>query len=325
MNDPAMIPQPTLRRQRARMFTGLAFISPNLTLFLIFTLIPALFTLGLAFFKWDPFVAPQFVGFTNFNMLVADTNFWYYLGNTLVFMLGLPLSLAGSLFLAVLLSQKLRGVIAYRTLFYLPTITNGVALFLLWKVMFNKEAGLINTLALPVLQLFGVTDADGQLLTASGMPDWLQDPLTVAGHPIYLAKPALIMMGVWTSIGGGNMILYLAALAGVHPELYEAAEIDGASRWRRFWDITWPMIAPTTFFIVVMGVIGGLQGGFEIAYMMTGGGPEQSTTTIGFYIYTKAFVDYEFGHAAAMSFVLFAIVMIVTLLNWRFGSQAKDY
>jgi multiple sugar transport system permease protein len=307
------------------MLTGLAFISPNLALFLVFTLAPALFTLALAFFKWDPFVAPQFVGFTNFNLLFADTHFWYYLGNTLVFMLGLPLSLAGSLLLAVLLTQRLRGLIAYRTVFYLPTITNGVALFLLWKVMFNKEAGLINTLALPVLQLLGATGADGQPLTASGMPDWLQDPVMAWGHPIYLAKPALIMMGVWTSIGGGNLILYLAALAGVHPELYEAAEIDGASRWRRFWDITWPMIAPTTFFIVVMGVIGGLQGGFEIAYMMTGGGPEQSTTTIGFYIFTKAFVDYEFGHAAAMSFVLFAIVMVVTLLNWRFGSQAKDY
>jgi multiple sugar transport system permease protein len=317
--------EPVRRRQWPKVLAGLAFISPNLSLFLVFTLAPALFTLALAFFKWDPFTSPRFVGFANFNQLFADTSFWYYLGNTLVFMLGLPLSMAGSLFLAVLMSQKLRGVIGYRTVFYLPTITNGVALFLLWRVMYNKEAGLINGAILPLLQALGVHGPDGGLLTARSMPDWLQDSWTVFGHPIYLAKPAIILMGVWASIGGGNMILYIAALAGVPPELYEAADMDGASRWRRFWDITWPMIAPTTFFIVVMGTIGGLQGGFEIAYLMTQGGPEQSTTTVGYYIFSKAFVDYEFGYAAAISFVLFAFIMLVTMVNWRFGSKAGDY
>ncbi len=310
---------------RRRLFAGLAFVSPNLALFLVFSLVPVVFTLGLAFFRWDPFTTPQFVGFDNFNQLFVDRGFWYFLGNTLVFMLGLPLSLAGSLLLAVLLSQKLRGTIAYRTAFYLPTITNGVALFLLWKVMFNKEAGLVNALVLPLLQLVGVHGTDGLTITSAGMPDWLRDSWTCFGQPVFLAKPVLIAMGMWAAIGGGNMILYLAALTAVPPELNEAAAIDGAGPWRRFRDVTWPMLAPTTFFIVVMGVIGGLQGGFEVAYLMTGGGPEQSTTTIGYHIFSKAFLDYEFGYAAALSAVLFALILAVTALGWRSGSRAGDW
>ena len=309
---------------RRRLLAGLAFVSPNLALFLVFTLVPVAFTLGIAFFRWDPFTTTRFIGFDNFNQLFADPGFWYFLGNTLVFMLGLPLSLAGSLLLAVLLTQKLRGTVFYRTAFYLPTITNGVALFLLWKVMFNKEAGLVNALVLPLLQAVGVQGTDGLPITTAGMPDWLRDAWTVFGQPVFLAKPALIAMGVWAAIGGGNMILYLAALTGVPPELHEAAAIDGAGPWRRFRDVTWPMLAPTTFFIVVMGVIGGLQGGFEVAFLMTGGGPEQSTTTIGYHIFAKAFLDYEFGYAAALSFVLFALILAVTALGWRSGSRAGD-
>jgi len=330
------------RRLRAGL-SGLAFIAPNLTIFMVFTLIPVVFSLGLSFFRWDPFGSPTFVGFENFNRLLADRQFWYYMLNTLVFMIGLPLSIAGALCLALLMSQKLRGVVFFRTVFYLPTITNGVALFLLWKVMFNKEGGLINGMILPVLQFFGVT-RDGHLISANDMPDWLQTPMAVpqwivsSGHAIlpqdwwflvptevFVAKPALIMMGVWTGIGGGTMLLYLAALSGVPTDLYEAAEIDGASKWRRFWDITWPMIAPTTFFIVVMGVIGGLQGGFEMAYLMTSGGPDESTTTVGYYIFVKAFQDFEFGYAAAISFVLFAIIGSVTWMNWRLGNKAGGY
>ncbi len=328
MDDPGLIARHAANhgaKRRRALFTGASFIAPNLALFLVFTLGPTLFTLGLAFFRWDPFISPTFVGFENFNRMFADTRFWYYLFNTAVFMLGLPLTIAGALFLAVVLSQKLRGAIAYRTVFYLPTLTSGVALFLLWKVMYNKEGGLINALILPVLHLFGVSGVDGAPIAMSEMPDWLNQSWSIFGLQCYLAKPALIAMGVWAGIGGGTMILYLAALAGVSPELYEAAEIDGASRWRRFWDITWPLIAPTTFFIIVMGMIGGLQGGFEMAFLMTSGGPDESTTTIGYFIFNKGFGEFEFGYAAAVSFVLFALVATITAVNWRFGSKAGDY
>ena len=369
----------SVSKRRAQFWKSLAFIAPNLATFGVFTLIPVIFGLGLAFFRWDPFSPAEFVGFDNFNRMLVDGDFWYYLSNTLVFMIGLPLSMAGSLFLALVLSQNIRGVLFHRTIVYLPSVTSGVALFLLWKIMYNKEAGLINTVLLPVIRFFQFGTPEDQLLTIKDMPDWLQDAWTVPmlavaiitaaigmwvcyalrerlgratvpamvgslvgglliaifGTSVYqyfygddqffLSKSALIAMGFWASIGGGNMILYLAAIMGVPPELYEAARIDGASRWRQFVDITWPMIAPTTFFIFVMGTIGGLQGGFEMAFMMTGGGPEDSTTTIGYQIFTKAFFDYQFGYAAAISFVLFIIIMAITLINWRFGSQAKGY
>ena len=308
-----------MREDRRTLLTALAFISPNALIFALFTLIPVAATFVMAFFRWDPFTAPQFVGFANFNDALSSRQFWYYFGNTLVFMLGLPLSMAGSLMLASALHQKLRGRIAYRVLFYLPTITGGAALFLLWKTMFNKESGLINTLLLPVLQIFDPS------LTMAGMPDWLKDSASLFGIQVAWAKPALIMMGVWASIGGGAMLLYLAALSGVPPELYEAAEIDGAGRWQRFWNITWPMVAPTTFFIFVTGVIGGLQGGAEMAILMTAGGPDGATTTIGYEIFKRAFLQNEFGYAAAVSVILFALIAVVTAVNWRFGSRAGGW
>lgn len=362
----------------AQIAKALAFILPNLTIFTVFTLGPVLFTLGLAFFRWDPFTGATFVGFGNFNEIFASKDFWFYLLNTVVFMIGLPLSIIGSLSLASILSIKMRGVLMWRTVYYLPSITNGVALFLLWKVMYNKEAGLVNSVLLPIVNAFrglGFYDPLGM----DAMPDWLQDAWPFPFHlstvvvalvvallfwsfrrlprpawhfsgivgailivawggwfddlytwlggtdTFYLAKPALIFMTVWTYIGGANMILYLAALAGVPTELYEAAEIDGASRWQQFRDITWPMVAPTTFFIFIMGMIAGLQGGFEMAYLMTEGGPEGSTTTIGYHIFTKAFFEFRFGYAAAASFLLFLLIMAVTLVNWKFGSEAKGY
>lgn len=389
-------------RQRLDLIRALGFLAPNLTGFLLFTSLPVFFSLGLSFFQWDTFSAPRFVGFDNFARLLGDPKLWFYLYNTLFLMLGLPLSIAGSLFLAVVLSQKLRGIVFYRTLFYLPTVTNGVALFLLWKWLYNPKYGLINSLLLPLLtwphlslvvrlvllaglggwawhhlqraregwrhqerrELVLHGSALGVLLgaglawigagvafggsagswltgefsvlagldTIDDLPNWLSSSVDLgflswlgAENAAYWAKTAIIFMGVWASVGGGNMILYLAALANVPEELYEASDIDGASRWQQFWHITWPMIAPTTFFIVVMGVIAGLQGGFEIAYLMTSGGPGKdgdNTVTLGYYIYRAAFENLEFGYAAAVSWFMFVIIFGLTLLNWRFGKGA---
>ena len=148
-------------------------------------------------------------------------------------------------------------------------------------------------------------------------PGWLQDVLW--------AKPALIIMGIWGSMGGTNMILYLAALQNIPPELYEAAEIDGAGAWSRFWRITWPMVSPTTFFLTIMGIIGGFQGGFNQAHVMTGGGPAGSTTTISYYIYQNAYVWFRMGYAASLAWVLFLIVFALTMANWRFGQKRVHY
>ncbi len=388
-------------REKRALIWSLAFLGPNLTGFLIFTSLPVLFSFGLAFFQWDTFSPAEFIGFDNFIRLLSEPKLWFYFYNTLFLMLGMPLSIGGSLFLAVVLSQKLRGIIIYRTVFYLPTVTNGVALFLLWKWLYNPKYGLINTVLLPIiswpyfstlsrilmialtglvlrglirkvrsefpsnggetrslvisslllcttssLTLYWIASGlshygdpiawiSGRFTILSGLtsiddlPNWLSSSVDLGwlsalglDQAAYWAKTAIILMGVWASMGGGNMILYLAALANVPEELYEASDIDGASKWQQFWNITWPMIAPTTFFICVMSIIGGLQGGFEIAYLMTNGGPGKdgdNTVTLGYYIYRSAFENLEFGYAAAVAWFMFVIIFAITLLNWRFG------
>jgi multiple sugar transport system permease protein len=310
--------------QKQNVLRALGFLAPNLTGFLVFTSLPVVFSFLLAFFRWDMFSTPTFVGFDNFIRLLKDPKLWTYLYNTVFFMMGMPLSIAGSLFLALILSQKIRGLVAYRTIFYLPTVTNGIALYLLWKWLYNPKYGLINSILLPIMTRLplGIESIDD-------LPDWLHSSVQIdflewfGLDPIsYWAKPAIIVMGIWASIGGGNMILYLAALANVPDELYEAADIDGTTRWQRFRHITWPMIGPTTFFIVVMSIIGGLQGGFEVAYLMTLGGPGKdadNTVTLGYYIYRAAFENLEFGYAAAIAWCMFLIIFGITIINWRFG------
>ena len=288
---------------------ALLFLAPNFLGFLAFMALPIIFSLVMAFTNWQMTanMPLQWVGFENFKDLLTDPRFWKFFSNTIYLMLGIPVGIAGSLFLAIILSAKLRGVVAFRTMFYLPTITSGVALFILWKAIFNPEFGPLNT---ALDGLFGLLGLD---ITP---PDWL---LSIAW-----AKPAIMIMGVWSAIGGTNMLLYLAGISNIPPELYEAAQIDGAGRWSMFRHVTWPQLAPTTFFIVVMSAIGGLQGGFEQARVMTGGGPAESTITLGYYIYIKGFEEYQLGYASTIAWVMFVLIFVMTLINWKFGKSAFD-
>jgi len=163
-------------------------------------------------------------------------------------------------------------------------------------------------------------------------PAWLSSTRNLLGLPVERvgmvlaqfglgARDAIIIMGIWVAIGGGNMLLYLAGISNIPGELYEAAEIDGAGKWAKFRHVTWPQLAPTTFFIFIMSFIGGLQGGFEQARVMTNGGPARTTTTLTFYIYNKAFQEFQIGYASAVAWVLFVIIFAVTLVNWRYGSR----
>lgn len=298
---------------KTRPVTAFAFLAPNILGFLTFTFLPVVVALVLSLFRWDIFHAPRFVGLQNFRDLLGwyyeegqfqwnDPHFWKYFGNTLFLMVAIPANMGASLFLAVVLNQRLRGRTFFRTVFYLPTVCAGVGLLLLWVYLFNPEFGLINS----ILATFGI---DG--------PGWLTS--------YHWAKPAIMLMGLWGAMGGTGMILYLAGLQGIPPELYEAAEIDGAGAWARFRHITWPMLAPTTFFIFVTSVIGGFQGGFNAAYVMTRGGPDGATTTVSYYIYNHAFQFFNMGYASAIAVVLFAVVLVVTLLNWRFGGRRVEY
>lgn len=304
--------RPKRRRWRIELI-ALCFLLPNIVGFMVFTFLPVLASAVLSFMEWDLISAPRFVGLENYRELLwgvwtdsgwqaNDGRFWYYLYNTLFLMIGIPLNIAGSLALAILLNRKLPGRVFFRTIFFLPTMCVPVAVFLVWQWILAPDFGLMNWF----LSLFGVEG-----------PAWLGST--------YWAKPAIILVTFWAGVGGYNMILYLAGLQGIPSGLYEAAEIDGAGPWARFLHITWPMLTPTTFFILIMSVIGGFQGGFEAAYMMTRGGPTGSTTTLSYYIYNHAFEWFNMGYAAAIAWFLFALVFLVTLANWRYGGRLVHY
>lgn len=287
---------------------GYLFLLPNFFGFLLFTLIPVILSLILSLVNWDMLSPPKFVGLSNFISLVKDPLFWQCVGNTLFLMLIIPVEMIASLLLAFLMNQKITGARLFRFFYFLPTITNGVAICLLWVWIYNYDFGLFNSLIIKLGNFLN--------LTWRGIP-WLTSTAW--------SKPSLMIMGLWVAMGGYNMILFLAALQGVPRELYEAAEIDGADGWRKFWAITWPMISPTTFFIAIMALIGGFQGGFMQAYIMTGGGPERSTTTLEYLIYNHLYSWQHVGYAAAIAWFVFVVVFLITLLNWRFGGKLVQY
>jgi len=292
---------------------GYGFLLPNLIGFLAFTSIPVLASLVLGFMRWDLTSPPVYIGLENFTNLLGftkenghwipnDGRFWYYIYNTMFFMLGIPISMAASLFLAIILNKKIRGIAVFRTIYFMPTLASGIAIYVLWRWIFNEEFGLFNV-------LLGHLGVDG--------PGWLTNRAW--------AKPSLIFMGIWMNMGGYNMILYLAGIQGIPQELYEASAIDGASSWQKFQHITWPMLSPTTFFIFIMSVIAGFQGGFDAAFVMTGGGPAGATTTVSYYIYQNAYEWFHMGYAASIAWVLFLSVFIVTLMNWKYGGKVVHY
>jgi len=293
---------------------GYLFILPNILGFAIFVFLPVVASLCLAFMAWDMFHwPPKFVGLQNFwnilgfhgtdsGLAANDPKFWKCLYNTCFLMLNIPLSMAGSLCLAMLLNRAFRGRTLFRTIVFLPTICSGVAIFILWRWVLHPDFGLLNSF----LACVGI---DG--------PEWL--------NSYNWAKPGIMLVMLWTSVGGYNMIIFLAGLQGIPQQLYEAASIDGAGIWTKFWNVTWPMLAPTTFFIFIMSVISGFQGGFEAAYLMTGGGPAGSTTTLSYYIYNYAYQFYEMGYASAIAWILFLLVFVATLFSWRFGSRKAEF
>ena len=304
-----------LKSSQKEAIAGYLFLLPNFLGFLVFMLLPVAFSLALSFVKWDILTPPQFVGFVNFFKLLGfqkvagavvanDPLFWKCLGNTLFLMIIIPIEIMAALGLAVAMNQKIKNIALFRTFYFLPTITNGVAICLLWAWIYNYDFGLLNGLLIQLGNVFNVS--------VKGIP-WLTS--------VKWAKPSLMLMSLWVMMGGYNMILFMAALQNVPSELYEAASIDGANGWQRFWSITWPMISPTTFFVGVMAVIGGFQGGFMQAYIMTGGGPERSTTTLGYLIYNHLYSWQHAGYAASIAWVMFIMIFLVTLFNWKFGGR----
>lgn len=292
------------RRQRDDARWGYLFVAPFILGFLIFMLGPMLFSFIGSFTDYNLTSKMNFIGFDNFKrMLFSDQLFWKSLYNTVFFTLfNVPLTTMFSIFLAVMLNQRIRGIRIFRTIFYLPAILSGVAIYVLWMQLLSPSTGLVNT-ALSWLHIQG--------------PAWLYDP--------NWTKPALIIMKIWSS--GGAMLLYLATLQNVPTPLYESAEIDGASIWQRFRHITLPLITPIIFYDVITSTIGSFQI-FQEAYVMTSngqGGPANSLLFFNLHMWNKAFVGFDMGYAMAMSLVLFLIVLVLTLINLKLAPRWVHY
>lgn len=287
------------RRQWAEWLAGYAFLAPSFIILAMFTYFPVAYALGLSFFKWRIMRGePTFFGLGNYELLLTSEDFWQAIWNTVYFAVGsIPTGMAIALFIALLLNQPIRARTLYRTAFFLPTVTSMVAVSVVWMWIYHPDVGLMNYL-LNLLHLPSIR--------------WLNDPRW--------AMPALIILGIWKGLGY-NVIIYLAGLQNIPQHLYEAAQIDGANRWQLFRHITWPMLTPTSFLILIMAVIHSFQA-FTEFHVMTQGGPIGSTTVIVYYLYVQAFQQFNMGYGSALAIVLFLIILGLTLLqNKMLGSK----
>ncbi|MHA6533955.1 carbohydrate ABC transporter permease [Paenibacillus sp. BAC0078] len=277
---------------------GYWFILPWLLGLVIFTLGPMIFSLVLSFSKWNVITGVesiQYVGLDNFRDIFHDELFYQSLKVTFIFALvSVPLFQISSILIALMLNGRSRGMKFFRLIFFMPSVIPAVATSMMWVMIFNPEYGILNQ----ALGWFGIQG-----------PAWLQDPSYALG--------ALIVMGVWGI--GNTIIIYLSGLQGVPEDLYEAGELDGAGPVRRFFSITLPLITPTVFFNLIMGIIGGFQY-FTQAFVMTNGGPLNSTLFYNLYLYNKAFIEFDMGYASALSWILFLIILVFTLVVIRSSS-----
>jgi len=280
-------------RAKREAFAGFLLISPWIIGFLAFTAGPMVVSLLLSFTQCDILSPPLFVGFTNFRQLVEDPLFWRALFNTFIYaILNVPLALAGSLSLALILNKRVPGLTVFRTVFYLPELIPVVATSIIWSWMLNTHFGIIN-----------------YLLLGLGLPTvpWLESTRW--------ALPSLVLMSLWT-IGGSRMLIFLAGLQGVPEELQEAAALDGASPWKRLWHITLPLLSPVIFFNFLLAVIGSAQV-FTPAYVVTNGGPANSTLVYMLYLFRNAFQYFRMGYASAMAWLLLMCLLLFTTLQFR--------
>lgn len=281
--------------QRKETLAGFLFVSPMLIGVTILTLIPIIATFVLSFADWN-FVAGmnglKWVGFKNFINLADDATFLKSLGNNAVFLLTVPIYLAISMGLAIIIDKNVYLKSYFKVAFFMPYISSVVAVAIVWQVLFHPSAGPINQF----LRSIGI----------SNPPLWIADPS--------YALISVMMISVWVSIGF-NLIIYLAGLQSIPKDLYEAADIDGANGWSKFRKITLPMLSSTTFFLLITGIISTFKV-FDLIAILTKGGPLNSTSMLVWYLYDTAFGNLKIGYASAMAVALFACVLLITLLQW---------
>jgi multiple sugar transport system permease protein len=279
---------PFMRREA---FQGYLAITPWVIGFLVFTLMPLVASIYYSFTQWTIVRPPEWIGLANYRrMFFEDPLFWKTLGVTTRYvLLTLPLKLIAGLALSLLLNLKLKGMNFYRTIFYIPAVISGVAVSLMWMWLLQPDTGVINTL---LKQLFGIKG-----------PGWFWDP--------QWALPSVALMSVWNV--GGSAVIYLAGLQNIPPHLYEAAEIDGASKWHQFWRITLPLLTPTLYFQLITEMISAFKV-FTQAFVITQGGPLKATYFYLYYFYQEAFQNFNMGYASALALVLMVIIMAATII-----------
>jgi multiple sugar transport system permease protein len=286
--------------QRAEWRDGILFALPFILGVLIFWVGPMFYSLFLVTQDWDMLQAPKFIGLGNLKAIFGDPLVLKTLFNTAYYtFIGVPIQLLIALVLAVALNVNMRGRSWYRTIFYLPAITPVIASAVVWNQIFNADFGVLNNL-LRSVGIHGIK--------------WLFDPP--------YAKPAFILMSLWAI--GPQMVIFLAGLQNIPAELLEAAEMDGASSWQRFWSISLPILSPVLFFNLVIGIVGSFQV-FTNAFVMTNGGPQNATLFMVLYIYLNGFHLFKMGYAATLSWLLFWIIMIFTWIQFKVSGRWVYY
>lgn len=278
------------------------YIAPAFLIILAFHIIPIFLAFFVSLHKWDLMSEAHFVGLSNYRQIMTKGEFYEVLKNTIYYVIGsVPGGILLALLIALLLNSRIKGLSFYRTIYFIPVITSMNAIAIVWKWIYHGQYGLLNY----ILGLIGIPPQD-----------WLQDPRW--------AMPAIIIMSIWKSLGY-NVVIFLAGLQNIPKHLYEAARIDGANKWQQFRHITWPLLSPVTYFILVMSTISSFQV-FSQVYMLTpNGGPLGKTNVIVFYIYEFGFKRYKFGYASALAFILFIIIFTMTILQKLFVEKRVHY
>ena len=274
---------------------GLAFVAPPFIGFCIFMAFPIVFAFIASLTKWNGMnnMFDNFVGLRNYINLMTDAKFWKVLLNTVIYMLGIPLGMILGIVIAMGMNRKIKGIKVLRTMYYIPVISSLVAVAILWMWVFNYDYGLLNSII--------------KTLTGQHGPNWLGDEFWV--------KVSMIIFMTWKGLGT-SIILYLSGLQSIPKDYYEAAKIDGASGWNLFKNITWPLVSPVTFYLLITGMIGGFQVFVEVLVMVPSGGLNYSAATVVFYLYDKAFSNNQMGYASAMAFILAIVIFVITAINF---------